>query len=155
MKNFKALVLATTVVIGIGFTTIALADTQIPSTFKVAVVSVPAVVESSSEVMALKKEQQLKMEELQKWLETVKADVDKQSTKEGKEKLIKKYDAEFAKKQATIRDNYTKKLQAIDKSISDVIEQERKAQGYDIVLAKGVVLSGGTDITKDVAKKVK
>ena len=90
------------------------------------------------------------MEELQKWLQTVKADVDKQSTKEGKEKLIKKYDAEFAKKQDAIRTNYAKKLQAIDKSISDVIEQERKAQGYDIVLTKGVVLSGGTDITKDV-----
>ena len=69
------------------------------NSYKVAVVDVNAVVSKSAQVQALKKEQQQKMEELQKWLKTVRADVEKQSTKEGKEALIKKYDAEFAKKQ--------------------------------------------------------
>lgn len=156
MKNLKSIAVLIAITSAfIGYNNPAIADTQIPATFKVAVVNVPAVIESSSEVMALKKEQQLKLEELQKWLETVKADVDKQSTKEGKAALIKKYDAEFIKKQEAIRSNYAKKLQAIDKNITNVIEQERKAKGYNLVLTKGTVLSGGDDITKDIAKKVK
>ena len=50
---------------------------------------------------------------------------------------------------------YASKLAAIDKSISDKIVVEAKNGGYDIVLAKGVVLYGGTDITNNVIKAVK
>jgi len=150
----KSLVVAAIIFAGLGANVVSAQDIQAPA-YKVAVVNVAAVIESSSEVMALRKEQQLKLDELKAWLTTAKADVDKQATKEGKEKLIKKYDAEFEKRQIQVRENYAKKLQEIDKHISAVIEQERKAKGYDIVLVKGTVLSGGTDITKDIAKKVK
>ena len=57
----------------------------------VAVVDVQAVVTKSAQVQALKKEQQTKMQDLEKWLNTAKADVKKQKTQEGKEKLLKKY----------------------------------------------------------------
>ena len=51
---------------------------------------------------------------------------------------------------------YAQKLQAIDKSISAVIAQQAKANGYKLVVAKSVVLySEGTDITNDVMKAVK
>ena len=43
----------------------------------------------------------------------------------------------------------------IDKSISNVINAQAKANGYDLVLAKGAVLSGGVDITDQIAKQVK
>ena len=72
--------------VGLGFNNFAMSD--IPANYKVAVVDVNAVVSKSAQVQALKKEQQAKLQELQKWLETVRADVQKQSTKEGKEKLI-------------------------------------------------------------------
>ena len=100
----------------------------------------------------MKKEQQTKMKELQKWLETVRADVQKQSSKD---KLIKKYDAEFAKKQEAIKKNYATKLQAIDKSISETIATEAKAKNYNLVLSKGMVLYGGDDITASISKVVK
>ena len=91
MKQIKtSLFLSAALMACIGFSSSVMADTTIPSSFRVAVVNVPAVVESSSQVMALKAEQQAKLTELQKWLQTVKADVDKQSTKAGKETLIKK-----------------------------------------------------------------
>lgn len=122
---------------------------------RVAVVDVNAVVGSSSQVQALKKEQQKKLEELQKWLTTVRADVQKQSTAEGKEKLIKKYDADFVKKQEAIKENYATKLKAIDKSISTTIVEQAKALQYDVVLTKGVVLYGGDDITQNIIKVVK
>ena len=140
-------------VVGLGFNNIAMSD--VPASYKVAVVDVNAVVSKSAQVEALKKEQQEKLQELQKWLETVRADVQKQSTKEGKEKLVKKYDAEFVKKQEAIKKNYATKLQAIDKSISATIATEAKAKNYDLVLSKGMVLYGGDDITASISKIVK
>lgn len=139
--------------IGMGFNNIAMSD--IPANYKVAVVDVNAVVSKSAQVQALKKEQQTKLQELQKWLNNARADVAKQSTDENKQKLAKKYDAEFAKKQEAIKKNYATKLQAIDKSITATIAQEAKAQNYNLVLSKGSVLYGGDDITASIAKVVK
>ena len=149
-KKMKKLLAITLLLATLGISNYAMAD------IKVAVVDIQAVVSKSAQVQALKKEQQTKIQDLEKWLKTAKEDVEKQQTKEGKEKLIKKYDAEFAKKQETIKSNYAKKLQAIDKSITGTIVNEAKAKGYDLVLSKqGAVLYGGLDITNDLLKVVK
>ena len=146
----KKLLVSTLLLSALSLSSAAIAETN------VAVVDIQALVNKSAQVQALKKEQQTKIQELDKWIKTVKADVDKQKTQEAKEKLVKKYDAEFVKKQEAIRDNYTKKLQAIDKSISDTIANEAKAKGFDLVLSKqGDVLYGGSDITADLLKVVK
>ena len=122
---------------------------------KIAVVDVQAVVSKSAQVQALKKEQQTKMQDLEKWLTTARADVEKQKTQEGKEKLLKKYNTEFEKKKADIAKNYQTKLQAIDKSITETIANQAKLKGYDMVITKGVVVYGGDDITADIQKVVK
>ena len=153
MKNHVKLFAVMVAAFAVGFGVNNFATGDVPS--RIAVVDVNTVVAKSSEVQALKKEQETKMQELQTWLNTVRADVAKQQTQEGKEKLVKKYDAEFAKKQEAIKENYAKKLKAIDKSISSVIAQEAKNQNYDVVLSKGAVLYGGKDITKDITKLVK
>ncbi len=152
MKKYLNIgLIAAAFALGLGLNNLAISN--VPS--KIAVADVNKIVSQSSQVMALKKEQQLKMEELQKWLVNARKDVEKQSTKEGKEKLVKKYDGEFQKKQQAIQKNYTAKLQSIDKEISAVIAKEAKAKGYDIVIAKNVVLYGGDDITQSIAKLVK
>ena len=87
--------------------------------------------------------------------ETVNEDVAKQKTDEGKQKLTNKYNGEFAKKKEAIAKDYASRLQVVEKSISDTIEQQAKLKGYDMVLPKGMVLYGGDDITADVAKAVK
>ena len=145
----KKLLVTTLLLATMGITNAAMADTRI------AVVDVPAVVNKSAQVQALKKEQQTKMQDLEKWLKTVRADVEKQKTQEGKEKLVKKYDAEFAKKKEAIAKNYQTKLQAIDKSITETIANQAKLKGYDMVITKGTVLYGGDDITQDIMKVVK
>ena len=122
---------------------------------KIAVVDVPAVVAKSAQVQALKKEQQAKMQDLEKWLKNAQADVEKQQTKEGKEKLLKKYQTDFAKKKEAIATDYQKRLKAVDKSITDAISTQAKLKGYDIVISKGIVIYGGDDITADVQKVVK
>ena len=100
----KKLLVTTLLLATMGITNAAIADT------KIAVVDVPAVVNKSAQVQALKKEQQTKMQDLEKWLKTVRADVEKQQTQEGKEKLVKKYDAEFAKKKEEDKSDANKKL---------------------------------------------
>mgnify|MGYP002865310981 FL=1 len=145
----KKLLVTTLLLAVMGITNAAMADT------KIAVVDVPAVVNKSAQVQALKKEQQTKMQELEKWLTTARADVEKQKTQEGKEKLVKKYDAEFAKKKEAIAKDYKEKLQAIDKSITATIASQAKLKGYDMVITKGTVLYGGDDITQDIMKVVK
>ena len=122
---------------------------------KIAVIDVPAIVAKSAQVQALKKEQQGKMQDLEKWLKTAQADVEKQKTQEGKEKLLKKYNAEFAKKKEAIAKDYQTRLQAVDKSITDTISATARTKGYTMVISKGVVVYGGDDITQDVQKVVK
>ena len=121
----------------------------------IAVVDVQAVVAKSGQVSVLKKEQQKKMQELDKWLKSARADVEKQKTQEGKDKLLKKYNSEFAKKKETIAKDYQTKLSAIDKSITSTIETKAKALGYDMVISKGMVICGGDDITSEIQKIVK
>jgi len=147
MKKFLSLAI-TAVILGSSFMCAAQAQ-------KVAVVDVQAVVAKSAQVQALKKEQQTKMQDLEKWLKTAQADVQKQQSKEGKEKLLKKYNADFAKKKEAIAKDYQAKLKEIDKSITSTIETQAKAKGYDMVISKGVVVFGGDDITADVQKVVK
>lgn len=120
-----------------------------------AVVDITAVVAKSAQVQTLKKEQEAKLLDLEKWLKTAQADVEKQKTQEGKDKLLKKYNAEFAKKKEAIAKDYQARLQAVDKSISDTITSQAKSKGYDMVLSKGVVLYGGDDITAEIIKVVK
>lgn len=143
--SLVALVIALTM----GFTSSVMAETN------VAVIDVQAVVAKSQQVQALKKEHKKQTEELQKWLKVVRADIEKQKTEEGKAKLVKKYDAEYAKKQEAIKKSYKEKLQTIDQSINATIAEQAKAKGYNMVISKGVVVFGGDDITEDVIKVVK
>jgi len=136
----------------LGVNSIAKADT---AGVKVAVVDVPAVVATSKQVKALKDEQIKKAQELQKWLETVRADIAKQTTKEAKDKLTKKYDAELMKKKEANTQEYTKKLAEIDANITSTIVNQAKARGYGLVLTKSTVLYGGDDITAEIEKVVK
>jgi len=145
----KKTILTAAIILGLSSMNAAFADT------KIAIVDVQAVVAQSQQVKALKKEQQTKIQDLEKWLTTARSDVEKQQTQEGKDKLLKKYNAEFAKKKEAIAKDYQARLQTIEKSISDTITQQARAKGYDMVISKGVVLYGGDDITADITKVVK
>lgn len=154
MKINSKIMAVACLVIGviIGSSNFAMSDI---TTQKIAVVDVPAIVSKSAQVKALKDEQLKKTQELQKWLETVNADVKKQSTEANKQKLLKKYNEDLAKKKEANAKVYAQKLSAIDASITATIASQAKAKGYDIVLAKSTVLYGGDDITAEIAKIIK
>lgn len=155
MKNNWKILSVTLVAFAIGLTMGNYAISDVPENFKVAVVDVQKVIASSSQVKALKDEQKKKSQELAKFVETAKAALDKEQDDKKRKKLEEKYNKEFQAKREAIAKNYETKLLAIDKNISTVIDESAKASGYNLVLAKGVVLSGGTDITSEIAKQVK
>ncbi len=136
---------------GFAFSNFALSD--VPS--KIAVVDVQQVVNSSSQVQALKKDQEAKMKEVVAFIEKARKDVAATTDVKKKQALEEKYNKELTTKKAALDKNYADKLTAIDSAISKQIEAQAKVGGYDIVLAKGVVLYGGSDITEAVKKAVK
>ncbi len=151
-KKIKFLVVGlSTFVIGLTLGNFAMSD--VPS--KIAVVDVTSVVNASSQVKALKKEHEAKTKEIFTFIEKARKDVAATTDVKKKQALEEKYNKELASKKAAMDKNYATKLTAIDDSISKQIEAQAKAGGYDIVLAKGAVLYGGSDITEAVKKAVK
>lgn len=138
----------------LGLSTNNFANSKAPTSYKVAVVDVPKLVESSNQVKALKKEQLKSIEDMKKFVETAKADVDKQSTPANKEKLANKYQQSLLQKRKANAETYNKKLAEIDKKISAIITKKAQSAEYDLVLAKGTVLYGGEDITAELTKEV-
>lgn len=158
MKNNFKLLAVGLVAFGIGLTlnNYAVSDVvNTPANFKVAIVDVQKVVASSSQVKALKEDHKKQGQELAKFIETAKTTLDKETDAKKKKALEEKYNKEFKAKREAMAKNYEKKLLDIDKNITTVIDKNAKDNGYDLVLAKGTVLYGGTDITKEIAKAVK
>lgn len=123
--------------------------------FKVAVVDVPAVVNASARVQALKKDQQTKAQEIVKFIEKARKDVASISDANKKKSAEEKYNKELMAKKEKMDADYAAKLKELDALISNQIMEKAKADGYNLVLTKGIVLYGGTDITKDVIKIIK
>ena len=120
-----------------------------------AVVDVQKVVSASKEVASLRTEQQKKMQDLNAWVQTSQKQLlaEKDDTK--KAALEKKLNKQFQEKKESIEKSYAEKLAKIDKNITGIISNKAKAKGFDVVLAKSVVLYGGTDLTQEVVSSVK
>ena len=121
---------------------------------RIATIDVQKVINQSARVQALNKEQEAKILELEKWINVVKKDVEKQQTQEGKEKLFNKYRTSYnQKKNAIVTDGQTK-MQNIMNDISNTIAAQAKAKGYSMVISKDVVIYGSEDITEEVIKEI-
>lgn len=123
--------------------------------FSVAIVDVPQVVNASAQVQALKKEQQAKANDIIKFVEKARKDVASITDANKKKATEEKYNKELIAKKEKMDKEYSEKLKAIDASISEQIQTKAKADGYSLVLSKGIVLYGGKDITAEIIKIVK
>ena len=155
MKNSTKILTIAIAAFTLGLTAGNYAVSDVPSNFKVAVVDVQKVVSASAQVKALKAEQTRKGQELAKFIDTAKTAINKEKDAAKKKALEDKYNKEFKLKQQSIAKNYETKLLEIDKNISTLINTNAKNNGYNLVLAKSAVLSGGTDITDQITKVVK
>lgn len=149
-KNFGMLTAVFAVLLGLSFGSSAMAEG-----FSVAIVDVPQVVNASAKVQALKKEQQAKAEEIVKFIEKARKDVSSITDANKKKAAEEKYNKELLAKKEKMEQDYAAKLKELDNSISQQISAKAQADGYDVVLSKGIVLYGGKDITAEIIKVVK
>ena len=138
-------------IIGMSVNNFAMSDV----TNRIAVVDVQKVVASSAQVKALKADREAKLKDLASFVQTARTNVNKEKDATKKKALEDKYNKELNAKRNAIQKDYTNKLTNIDKSISATIAQKAKAANYSMVLAKGIVLYGGDDITAEIQKVVK
>lgn len=122
---------------------------------RIAMIDVDRVVAKSSLVKKLKQEHDKKNKEVERWLKNVKKQIEKPDSKAVQAKLIKRYDAEFVQKKEEIAQEFREKLKIVNADITAQINNIAKANNYDIILSKAMVVLGCDDITEIVEKQIK
>lgn len=151
--NVKFLLAASVAfVIGAGINNLAIS--QMPGSVNIAVVDVQQVVASSSQVNALKNENQAKATEIVKYIENARKEVAKVTDADKKKALEEKYAKELNSKREAYAQQYNTKMMDIQNNILNAVREQALADNYDLVIAKDVVLYGGNDITPALQKKV-
>lgn len=123
--------------------------------YKVAVVDVPAVLEKSSEIQALKISQNKKMEELNTLISKAQNEIVNESDRNKALQKEAVYRKEIETKKKVMEDEYNNKITKITMKIRNLISNEAKKTNYNLVLPTGMVISGGEDITNEIVKKLK
>jgi len=126
-----------------------------PVSFSIATVDVQKVVSGSSQVIALKEDQKKKGLELETFAKNARDEVAKETDKTKQQVLEDKYNKQLNDMKKSMDEDYRKKLNAIDTTITAAIQKKAKEANYNIVLSKNIVLYGGTEITKEVSKLIK
>ncbi len=126
-----------------------------PEGYKVAIVDVTALVSKSSQVNALKAEQDKKLTEIKNTIEKAQQEISKETDSKKIAQLEEKYRNEVNAQKLALDSEYAAKLKQIDNDIKAVVVSKAKDMKYNLVLPKSIVLSGGDDITAEVAKAVK
>lgn len=151
LKLFSIVLVA--FILGMAINNIAYSDQ--PLGYKLAVVDVGKIVDSSKSVDALKVEQKAKIKDLMVFVDNARKEVAKQKDDKAKKALEDRYNKELNTKKDAIETEYANKLELINKNITDSIATVAKTNSYNVVLAKSTVLYGGDDITQEVLKVVK
>jgi len=138
--------------LGFGMNNIAFSDT---AGKKVGYVSVTKLLTASKALKSAEEQKVKQTTEMLKWYDTASADIQKQSTPEARNALIKKYEAQLTQKKKTIKDNYAKKVNEVSTQLNNAITQKSKELGYDLVFEKDSILYGGDDITASILPLVK
>ena len=138
--------------LGLGINNLAISDIK---TSKVATVNVGKLLAASKTYKTAESTRVKQTNDMLKWYETAKADIQKQKTAEGQNALIKKYEAQLDQKKKAIKDAHAKKLVEVDNQLEKAINDKAKALGYDLVFRKDSLLVGGDDITAQILPLVK
>lgn len=122
---------------------------------KIAVVDVQALVNQTPSVIALRAEQQNNMAIIQNWVNGVNGQLSQIADQNQRAALTQQYQLELNKREQILQSQYAQKVQAIDAELSKLVSDVATEKKLDYVFAKGMVVFGGTDITADVANRLK
>ena len=123
--------------------------------YRVAVVDVQSLISKSSEVNALKADQQKKLDAMKTTVDKAREEISKETDPVKIAALEEKYRNEINNQKNALDTEYNTKLHQIDNNIKSIVIEKAKSMQYNLVLPKNIVLYGGDDITAEVAKSVK
>lgn len=123
--------------------------------YRVAVVDVQSLISKSSEVNALKADQQKKLDAMKTTVDKAREEISKETDPVKIAALEEKYRNEINNQKNALDAEYNTKLHQIDNNIKSIVIERAKNMQYNLVLPKNIVLYGGDDITAEVAKSVK
>ena len=154
----KKKILATLVVIGAfvaGYSINSIAVSNTNPEFRVAVVDIQKIVASSSEIRALKLDQDKQVKNMQATIEKARAEIAKEKDPAKVSALEEKYRNEINRQKLALDTSYNNKLTAIDNKIKTAVVEKARSMNYNMVLPKKTVLFGGDDITEQVSTIIK
>ena len=121
----------------------------------IAVVDVQQVVMNCAKVKKLEADRIKQEQDLQKFVTNAKKAVDAEKDDTKKKNLQEKFNKELNQKLSAQKKEVMERTLDIEKEILTSIEKYAKTSGYTMVIQKGSVLYGGTDITDEIVKQVK
>lgn len=152
-KIFGVLVVITAFVAGYSINNIAISGTN--PEYKVAIVDIQKIVSNSSEIKALKTDQEKQVQAMQATIDKARAEISKEKDPAKIAQLEEKYRNEINQQKLALDTSYNSKLTAIDNKIKTAVIEKARSMNYNIVLPKNTVLYGGDDITDQVSTIIK
>lgn len=148
MHYFKSLILGLALVSAM-FTT---STTVMAQT--IGVVDADKVLTNYSKAQDVEADLKVKEAEIQKFIADAQKQIKDAATPVEKNNLEKKLSEEFKAKQTEYRKMQITESEKINNDIITAIKTIAKDKSIDMVLAKGAVFSGGTDLTEEVLGKL-
>ena len=152
-KIFGALIVITAFVAGYSINNIAVSGTN--PDYKVAIVDIQKIVSNSSEIKALKTDQEKQVQAMHATIHKAWAEISKEKDPAKIAQLEEKYRNEINQQKLALDTSYNSKLTAIDNKIKTAVVEKARSMNYNIVLPKNTVLYGGDDITDQVSTIIK
>lgn len=152
-KICGVLVVITAFVAGYSINNIAVSGTN--PEYKVAIVDIQKIVSNSSEIKALKTDQEKQVQAMQATIDKARAEISKEKDPAKIAQLEEKYRNEINQQKLALDTSYNSKLTAIDNKIKTAVIEKARSMNYNIVLPKNTVLYGGDDITDQVSTIIK
>lgn len=123
--------------------------------YRVAVIDIQKIVAGSSEISALKAEQEKQIQNMQNTINKAREEIAKEKDSAKIAQIEEKYRKEISQAKLALDESYNQKLSAIDSKIKTAVVEKARSMNYNIVLPKNTVLFGGDDITDQVASIIK
>lgn len=121
----------------------------------IAVVNLEQVLEQSPKLNAIRKDNEVKLNELTQWIDEVNKEIDAETDAVKHQKLANQYRKLTSEKEKVIKQEYNNRLKEVDAEITALIDRVAKQHGCNFVFANTSMVTGGKDITDDVIKELK